>query len=914
MRIRNMALQLLLVTIFLCIGTVAYAEGTPVGYNSEDYRKLADFAKQKYEDEDVTNQTKLGWEDLSDPTTWNGVKWNEGGAEGKRIVEINIENEIDEEQRLVGTLDLSGCTELVSLDCSNNKLTSLDLSGCTELVSLDCGVNWLESLNLSGCLELSSLFCYGNQLESLDFSNCTKIESVVCFDNNITELNLENSTELILILCGANYITELNLENCEKLEGIDCANNNISELDFENCKGMVFIECSNNKITALDVSECTKLEELRICENDLTEIDISYCPEIKTLVCDDNNLKWINISGCEALEGILCKSNKDLELIWGYSSVVANNNFKLIYDAKKEILQEKEIKVLETDALIIDLPPVEEVSLEDEEKVNEALDAYNTLSDVQKLFASNYNILAAVIDRIAELKLPYIVEITPISGIEVENKTSENDALAALPGTTTIKDSSEAEHNVDLSWVITEYNRKKAGIYNATGSLSLPAGVRQSEPVTELKVFSTVTVKEEKKTSQPSQPSGSGSDRPTPRPVPQPAPSVTYMATVERTNLQDTTLSITVDAAKGNASVDLGELSGRVFIESGNTLVTMPSMEKVGSYTVQFPVDSLSKPIAEGSMEILTDGVKVTLQDNMLSGEEGKQAGITISQVDKANLSDKLKNVVGKYPLVKLATTIEGKETQWYNADASVLISIPYTPTEEEIADSEFIIVSLVDEDGNLSAVTSGRFDSEAGAVTVTVNRSGMYAVSFTHKTFEDLDSVKWAVNPIEVLASKGIIHKLADENYLPQTDITRAEFLYMLVRTLGVDTKTDSSFSDISSDAYYYRELAVAKKLGITNGTGNNMFAPDDNITRQEMMAMTERALRLLNKIEAIGTPGELEDFSDKELVADYAVESVASVVKEGLIVGSGGNINPLGNTTRAETAVLMHRISNKY
>lgn len=53
-------------------------------------------------------------------------------------------------------------------------------------------------------------------------------------------------------------------------------------------------------------------------------------------------------------------------------------------------------------------------------------------------------------------------------------------------------------------------------------------------------------------------------------------------------------------------------------------------------------------------------------------------------------------------------------------------------------------------------------------------------------------------------------------------------------------------------------------------------------------------------------------KQFADKSLIADYAVPGVASIVKEGLIVGSDGRINPLGNTTRAETAVFMYKIHN--
>ena len=78
-------------------------------------------------------------------------------------------------------------------------------------------------------------------------------------------------------------------------------------------------------------------------------------------------------------------------------------------------------------------------------------------------------------------------------------------------------------------------------------------------------------------------------------------------------------------------------------------------------------------------------------------------------------------------------------------------------------------------------------------------------------------------------------------------------------------------------------------------------------------MMVLTEKALRMLKKLEAQGSASDLDRFTDKSLIADYATDSIASVVKEGLIVGSGGCINPLGNTTRAAAAAFLYRIYNK-
>jgi hypothetical protein len=210
--------------------------------------------------------------------------------------------------------------------------------------------------------------------------------------------------------------------------------------------------------------------------------------------------------------------------------------------------------------------------------------------------------------------------------------------------------------------------------------------------------------------------------------------------------------------------------------------------------------------------------------------------------------------------------------------------------------------------------VPSGRYDPSTGMVTFTTTHFSRYAVVYETRTYDDLGNVLWAKKQVEVLASKGIVKGMSEKEYAPSTDITRADFLYSLVRTLGADARVNGSFDDISRGAYYWKEIAIAKKLGITEGIGDNKFNPDASITRQDMMVLTERTLRILNKLKQQGTVSDLEKFVDRSLIAAYAVDSIASVVKEGLIVGDDGKANPLGKTTRAEAAVILYRIYNKY
>ncbi len=79
-------------------------------------------------------------------------------------------------------------------------------------------------------------------------------------------------------------------------------------------------------------------------------------------------------------------------------------------------------------------------------------------------------------------------------------------------------------------------------------------------------------------------------------------------------------------------------------------------------------------------------------------------------------------------------------------------------------------------------------------------------------------------------------------------------------------------------------------------------------------MMVLTARALEKFKGLKAAGNSTVLDKFKDKGDITGYAVESLAILVEEGLIAGSGDTINPRANTTRVEAAVFLYRIYNRY
>ncbi|MBP7175323.1 MAG: S-layer homology domain-containing protein, partial [Thermoclostridium sp.] len=384
-------------------------------------------------------------------------------------------------------------------------------------------------------------------------------------------------------------------------------------------------------------------------------------------------------------------------------------------------------------------------------------------------------------------------------------------------------------------------------------------------------------------------------------------------------------MNVQVSSIRGTTTASLSNFSLNAAFEKaakdgdGISTVNIQMPEVAGStgYAVKLPAKVLTSDRLDQRLSVTSPAGILTLPVNMLNGVNLKGATnveIRMSQVDPEQLPQNVQKLVGARPVVELKLISGTNTLEWSNPDAPVKVSIPYTPTAEELKDPEHITIWYIDGKGNIQSVPTGKCDPQTGRVTFTTTHFSYYAAAFAMKTFSDLDKAVWARKPVEVLASKGILEGKTEAGYDPMTEITRADFLYYLVRALGADARVDDNFEDIKPDALYYKEIGIAKKLGITNGTGGNLFKPGESITRQDMMVLTVRALRLLNRLKQQGAMKDLDRFSDKALVADYAVDAVAATVSEGLIIGNNGKVNPRGNTNRAEAAMFLYRIYNKY
>lgn len=166
----------------------------------------------------------------------------------------------------------------------------------------------------------------------------------------------------------------------------------------------------------------------------------------------------------------------------------------------------------------------------------------------------------------------------------------------------------------------------------------------------------------------------------------------------------------------------------------------------------------------------------------------------------------------------------------------------------------------------------------------------------------------QWYESYVELVAEAGIIKGYDDGLFHGDNHVTREEFAAMLVRALDLtDNGKACAFTDISG-RWSEEAIRIAAQNGLVNGVNATTFAPDAEITRQEMMTMIARALKATG-LNVTGSD-DLSGYADANEVSDWALSSVRTLVASGIISGDNGKLNPMGTCTRSEAAAVFSRL----
>ena len=175
--------------------------------------------------------------------------------------------------------------------------------------------------------------------------------------------------------------------------------------------------------------------------------------------------------------------------------------------------------------------------------------------------------------------------------------------------------------------------------------------------------------------------------------------------------------------------------------------------------------------------------------------------------------------------------------------------------------------------------------------------------------TFTDVKDNDWFCENVKYVIENGLMNGVSETEFAPNDNLTRAMLVAILYRAAGEPTVNKSvPFADVAADSYYANAVIWAQQNGIVSGVNENEFAPDENITREQIATIIYRYAKAMGY--NISAKAEISAYADANKISEYATEAMQYAVGIGLMKGkTQTTLNPQDNATRAEIAAILQR-----
>jgi len=347
-----------------------------------------------------------------------------------------------------------------------------------------------------------------------------------------------------------------------------------------------------------------------------------------------------------------------------------------------------------------------------------------------------------------------------------------------------------------------------------------------------------------------------------------------------------TAADVTIDVANGGF-VYLPGTAGEILQKANKGLIL-----KSGTQSVTIPASVLNDLFKQGSGDEWKDArIKAGLQ-------AVEAAGL----VEAANAaSDAAVKQNGKlYEFVLVLESKAGKTVSLSHFAEAVTLKFAITPTG---FDKRLLGIYYLNEGSKQWEYVGGKVSGETIETALTHNSK--YTVLEYSKSYLDVPSSHWAFGAIQELSALHVVNGMSSELFAPDRTTTRAQFVTMLVRTLGIESdQANTGFMDVAGHAWYAEAVAAAVQAGIVEGVSEHRFAPEATLTREQMALLLVRAYEYKSG-KTLEFGDELEGYRDADLVSAWALEGVSKAIAAGLMQGQASDVfAPRGVTERAETA----------
>ncbi|MFC5471282.1 S-layer homology domain-containing protein, partial [Cohnella suwonensis] len=382
-------------------------------------------------------------------------------------------------------------------------------------------------------------------------------------------------------------------------------------------------------------------------------------------------------------------------------------------------------------------------------------------------------------------------------------------------------------------------------------------------------------------------------------------------------------------------AVDSKKLEDKLAAEGEHAVITIPVNTKsdvvIGELDGQMVKDMEQKqavveiktadatytlPAQQINISAISDqlGKSVQLQDIKLQIEISKPNMDTVKVVENSAAK-------GEFALVvpPLNFTVKAKngdttiEVSKFNVYVERTIAIP-----DGIDPSKITTGVVVDPDGTVRHVPT-KIVIIDGKYYAKVNSltNSTYSVVWHPIEFKDV-AQHWAKDAVNDMGSRMVISGIGNDMFNPDQDITRAEFAAIMVRGLGLKLENGSSpFADVKITDWYSSAIQTAYAYKLISGFEDGNFRPMDKITREQAMTIIAKAMEITGlgaSLQAKAADELLSPFADANNASEWAKNGIADCLQVGIVSGRSGTVlAPKAYITRAEVAAIVQRLLQK-
>jgi len=322
-------------------------------------------------------------------------------------------------------------------------------------------------------------------------------------------------------------------------------------------------------------------------------------------------------------------------------------------------------------------------------------------------------------------------------------------------------------------------------------------------------------------------------------------------------------------------------------------------------------------PVVNSVLETADFANRISLASGKITVEQIRSyiyENALLSAVVKSATATDVKGVIEKFAF---APYFGGIDSRLYSLSASKQSSIfdtlkkqlrDYPTSYKSCADVVEKMNDLIEEKytagGDGGSGGGGGGGGGIGRPVYMENENVEEEVAETKPVFSDIEGVDWAIEAIQYLSEKKIVNGNPDGSFAPNKNVTRAEFIKMVMAAMGSKaTEAGECFNDVAAEAWYAPYVNAAYFEGLVLGDEKGNFYPEAPITREDMTVILYRALK--------ATEGGSVSFTDEAEISDYAKTAVEYFASNGIVNGLGdGRFGAKENATRAQTAVIIYRI----